>query len=296
MENQSSITLPETLIVGADGLVGAAMMNWGREAGIPMIGTTRRSNRLDPHHIYLDLAEDNVAKWTCPSQIANAVICAGITRMDACKRDPVASYRVNADGVFALAENLVAQDIFVIYLSSNQVFDGSVAHRSPDDQVSPVSEYGRQKAAAEQQIGRLGYHAAIIRFAKILEPANPLFMDWARTLKNQQPIRAFCDMRMAPVPLSCAVSVICGVVQHQLGGIWQVSGERDISYYEAACFEAQQLNANQDMVTPVKTSDHQPCSEPSPTHTTLNTDRVAETLGITPPNVWDTVKTTFAPH
>lgn len=284
-------TVAVKLIVGADGLVGRALFTHFKQAGERVIGTTRRKASVDESRVYLDLDED-IEDWALSQPVDVAIICGGVTKLDACRQDSQSSARVNVEGIPALAKKLAARGSFVVYLSTNQVFDGSEPHHRPDDPLSPVTEYGRQKAEAERLIGRLGERVAIVRFTKILEPKNPLLSAWSEKLRNGQTIHPFSDMRMAPVPLACAVSVLRLVVDRRLAGIIQVSGADDLSYAEAACIGAQSVKADLRLVEPVKASQLS-YREFIPAHTTLSIDRLRSVLGIEPPPVPWTIKMAF---
>jgi dTDP-4-dehydrorhamnose reductase len=284
--------VPVTLIIGSDSLVGGALMAYLQKAGVPVMGTTRRREAVDKTHPYLDLAHDADA-WQYPQPVDVAIICAGVTKREACRQEPARSAEVNVKGAAAIVKNLVAKGTFVIYLSSDQVFDGSVPYRLPDDPYSPVTEYGRQKAEAERQVSRWGDSTAIVRFSKILEPEPPLFIEWVKSLKQGRTIHPFADIPLAPVPLPCAISVLRLMADRRLPGILQVSGERDISYAEAARMGARLLKVNPDLVQPVKACELGRFTEPLPAHTTLNIDRLRSALGIIPPEVRWTVETAF---
>jgi len=283
---------PVILIVGSDSVVGRALMAYLQEAGDRVVGTTKRRESVDELHLYLDLSED-VEGWRCPWPVAVAVVCAGVTKLDACWRDPVATARVNVQNVPALVKNLVATGTFVIYLSSNQVFDGSVPHRLPDDPVSPATEYGRQKAEAERQISQWGDSAAIVRLTKIIELPFPLFSRWADSLEKEEVISPFVDMSMAPVPLNGAISILRIVADLRLPGILQVSGNEDISYAEAAGIGARLLGLDLGLVKPITVSEFGSYMETVPANTTLNIDRLKYVLGVVPPDVRWTIKRAF---
>ncbi len=288
MENREK----SILIVGSDSFVGRALMAYLQQSGEPVLGTTRRHETVDEAHLYLNLAE-GLGEWQCPQPVAIAIVCAGVTKLEACQRDPVTTARVNVQATTALVKKLVTKGVFVIYLSTNQVFDGAKPHRLPDDPVSPVTVYGRQKAEAERQISQWGDSVAIVRFTKILEPKPPLFIEWAESLKHGKIIHPFSDMFMAPIPLSCAVSVLRLVADRRLPGTLQVSGESDVSYAEAALLGTRLLKADPNRVQPVKASESGRFTEPLPTHTTLNIDRLKSALGITPPVIRWTIETAF---
>ena len=281
-----------TLIVGTDGLIGNALMKRFRQAGRPVLGTTRRPESVNRSLVYLDLAED-MAGWRPPQPIDLAVICAGVTRLSDCESDPASTARINVHQVSRLAKALVEQGSFVVYPSSNLVFDGSTPHPSPEDQTSPVTEYGRQKAEVEVQLARWGESTAIVRLTKVLGPANPLFEGWVEALKAGEAIHPFSDMHMAPIPLPCAVSVLSLVGEMKLHGVLQVSGDQDVSYAEAARIGAALLKLDPSLVQSIPASASRSDGEPVPCHTALNTDRLQCALGIEPPNVWQTLEAAF---
>lgn len=263
-----------------------------RIAGERALGTTRQSNAVSEDRIYLDLSKEDVADWRCPWPVKVAVICASVTNLNDCKLDPIGSACVNIHGVSALANNLAAGGAFIIYLSTNQVFDGTVPYRRIKDPLSPITEYGRQKAVAELSIGALGDSAAIIRLTKVLGPRHALFSSWAEALRRREPIQPFSDMVIAPIPLSCVVSVLRLLIDRRLPGIFHVSGERDISYEEAALLGSKLLGADPKLIHPV-TASQAKHSEAVAAHTTLNIDNLRLTLGIEPPNVQWTIEKAF---
>ncbi len=283
-----------TLIVGVDSLIGGALAAHLRPAGEEVTGTTRRPERVTDDCLYLDLSED-VAAWRSSRPVDVAVICAGVTKVADCRLDPLNSSRVNVEGVCALAENLSRSGTFPIFLSTCAVFDGTRPNRQADEQVSPVMEYGRQNAEAEQRLSRLlGDAVGIVRLTKVLEPRHPLFSRWTAALKQGETINPFSDMYFAPIPLSCAVSVLRLAADRRLPGILQVSGGRDLSYAEAARIGARALGAADDLVQPIKACQAGLHVEDVPTHTTLSNERLMRSFGIDPPDVSWTIEAAFS--
>ena len=132
---------PLYLIVGADSMVGSALITRLRQTGARVLGTTRRRENVSEECLHLDLA-DNVQQWRPPQPVDVAILCAGVTALQACKNNPTESAKINVAGLTQLARNLFRDGAFVIYLSTNQVFDGSVPFRSAHDPRCPVTEYG----------------------------------------------------------------------------------------------------------------------------------------------------------
>ena len=281
------------LIVGSDSAIGSTLMVQLQRDGDHVVGTTRRRDSLDESHVYLDLSSD-IQGWHLPATVAVAVVCAGITRMEDCRRDPVSTSRVNVHGVSALVEKLVEDGAFVIFLSTNQVFDGSVPYRPPDDPTCPITEYGRQKAQAERQISPWGDAACIVRLTKVLTPADPLIRQWSHALVKGEAIHPFSDVCMAPMPLGYTRTMLQQAIRLRIPGIVQASGSHDITYAEAAHIGVESLGVDPTLVQPVVAAESDFQGEPLPAHTTLNADRLKYEIHIEPPDTRRTIEMAFA--
>src|SRR5262249_1432272 len=141
--------------------------------------------------------------WRPPPETRSACIFAAVGHLVDCHRDPAGSALINFTRTVDLVERLVSCGIYVLFLSTNQVFDGSQAHVATTTSLSPLSEYGRQKALTETRLksrmvarGLVG----ILRLAKIVAPGMALLQQWRKTLAAGQPVYPFRDMFMAPTP------------------------------------------------------------------------------------------------
>ena len=87
-----------------------------------------------------------------PAAVEAAVICAAITRQELCRKEPEATRQINVVRTLDLIRDLVEAETFVVFLSTNLVFDGSRPQRRGDEPLSPKMEYGRQKAEVEEAL------------------------------------------------------------------------------------------------------------------------------------------------
>jgi dTDP-4-dehydrorhamnose reductase len=191
------------LIVGGDSEIGEAAFRALKAQGLPVAATTRRRDRVAPDRPFLDLATP-LGDWTPPPGTRAACLCAAVGRLAACASDPQGSAHINVVQTVALAEKLLAHGIAVLFLSTNQVFDGSTPHQRVDAPYSPVSEYGHQKARAELALRRhmaAGAPVAILRIAKVMSETMPLIGGWVADLSAGKSICAFGDLAVAPTPV-----------------------------------------------------------------------------------------------
>jgi len=193
----------------------------------------------------------------------------------------------------ALADRFIDRGIYTVYLSTNQVFDGSVAHVPPHAPHSPVSAYGHQKARTEAElIARLaqGAPVAILRLAKVVSRDMTLLRDWIEALMSGRPIRAFSDMMMAPTPTDLVAKVVAALLVDRPRGIFQLSGPRDISYAELARDLAKRLSSDVRLVEPVTATLAGMPVGATPRHTTLDSRILQEHLGLVVPGTTEIVE------
>jgi dTDP-4-dehydrorhamnose reductase len=248
---------------------------------------------VNEQRIFLDLSED-VTRCPLPSSsIGTAVLCAAVTSQEKCRLEPEYSRRVNVEGTTALAKRLVDSGVFVIFPSTNLVFDGEKPFAKANAPLNPQTEYGRQKAEAESQLLKLGDLVSIVRFSKVLSPNMTLFQNWIRDLKTGKEIHPFFDMVMSPVSLSFAVDVLLKVEEKKVPGIMQVSASKDISYAEAALYIARKLSLDEKLIKPV--SYRESGIVYAPLHTTLDINLLSSELKMIPPDVYETVENSLNP-
>jgi dTDP-4-dehydrorhamnose reductase len=280
------------LIVGGDSEIGAATYRALKAQGAAVAATTRRSDRVAPDRPFLDLASP-LDDWTPPPGTQAACFCAAIARLADCAKDPQGSAHINVVQTLALAEKLLARGIAVLFLSTNQVFDGRTPHQRAEAPHSPVSEYGRQKARAEAALLRQvesGAPVAILRLAKVVSDTMPLVGGWTKDLTAAKPIRVFDDLKLAPTPTDLVCTAIAALLRDRARGIFQLTGPRDVSYADIGGFLAAYLGADPNLVNQTSAREAGLPEGATPQHTTLDSGLLRVHYGLEVPDVWDVVE------
>ncbi len=280
------------LIVGGDSEIGAAAYRAMKAQGLSVAATTRRGDCVAPDRPFLDLAAP-LDDWTPPPGTQAVCLCAAIARLAACADDPIASAHINVVQTQALAEKLLARGIAVLFLSTNQVFDGRTPHERADAPHSPVSEYGRQKARAETALLRQlesGAPVAILRLAKVVSDTMPLIGGWIKDLTAAKPIRVFNDLALAPTPTDLVCTAIAALLQDHARGIFQLTGPRDVTYADIGDFLAAHLGADQKLVNQTSARAAGLPEGSTPLHTTLDSSLLRVHYGLEVPDVWTVVE------
>jgi dTDP-4-dehydrorhamnose reductase len=260
--------------------------------GKAVAATTRRSDRVAPDRPFLDLAAP-LDNWAPPPGTQAVCLCAAIARLTACADDPEGSAHINVVQTLALADKLLARGIAVLFLSTNQVFDGNTPHERAEAPHSPVSAYGRQKARAEAALLRQmdnGAPVAVLRLAKVVSDTMPLIGGWIRDLTAGKPIRVFNDLALAPTPTDLVCTAITALLQDRARGIFQLTGPRDVTYADIGGFLAAYLDADQKLVTQASAREAGLPQGATPPNTTLDSSRLRVHYGLEVPDVWDVVE------
>ena len=167
---------PKTLILGADGQVGAQMLGFLRERDGPEnVIPTSRTKR--DGWLAVDLAElaaaEQVARLLGGHSIGQIYCIAGMTNVDACEASADLAHRTNARGPGALASYANKNGIKFVYFSTEYVFDGSDEHAGPYSEEAlpnPVNVYGASKLAGEQAVRNACGDALVLRTTVVYGP------------------------------------------------------------------------------------------------------------------------------
>ena len=274
------------IVVGGDGQLGSTLASHLTQTGQYIHSTYFFNDQDCTGSSFLDLRGD-VSNWHIPEPIDVAFLCAAVTSLDQCRTQPEESRKINVENTLALAKRISQTGAALFFPSSNLVFDGLVPFRKATDTVSPRCEYGKQKGEAEQGLSELTEKVAIVRFTKIIGPGMALIQNWIADLRQGKTIHPFSDMVLSPVSLQFAIEAIIAIMQRESYGLWQVSAMEDVSYEQMARYLAQKMGISQKLIAPIRVDQSGLRFETVPEHTTLDTTRLKEELGIEPPKTWD---------
>lgn len=266
------------LVVGGQSTIGSALVSRLRTLSIDVRTTTRRAETVTPMRSFLDLSNMSDA-WEPPKNISYAFLCAGEASIQKCYDFPFETRRVNVEGITRVASKLLEQDIPVVFLSTNLVYDGSEPFQGPDQPYSPKTEYGRQTAEVESRIRQIAGPAAIVRMTKVLYDSYPLFKTWADTLNRGESITPFGDLTMAPLVLQDVLDVLIECMERCFQGILQLSSTTQCTYADVAHKLARRLAVKQQLVQPTSIFDSEIKPEWCPVFSTLDIRTLQEAFG-----------------
>ena len=214
------------LIVGF-GLIGRSLFQLIPKSNL-VFKAHRNVDNNNPNEIYLDLKD--LSSFNCPKKISTAYICASITNKKYCEENPEESYIVNVSNTLKLVKILNEQDIFVVFLSSVDVFSGERKKYRIKDKTNATSVYGKFKEEVEKNLDN-NLQCSIIRLTKVLSKNTPLISEWKTKLSKGLSVTAFDNVFISPISSSFAAKQIYLIGVKKTPGVFHISGEDDISYF-----------------------------------------------------------------
>jgi dTDP-4-dehydrorhamnose reductase len=243
--------ISEILIVGGDSKIGRDLELYYKRIGTKVWTTTRHREATTANKIFLDLSLD-LSNFELPSDNINTVLfCAAITSLEYCEIEFEKSRQVNVSSILTLTRHFNKFRIFVVFLSTNLVFDGETSYVSDTHVINPLTKYGQLKAEAEINLLQLNGNLAIIRLGKVLIPNNSFINNWINDLNIGKLIYPFYDMVVSPVSLDLVIQIIVRIIENKMEGIFQVTATKDITYEEAAKYLVQEMKYDMNLIKPI---------------------------------------------
>lgn len=277
-------------MVGADSMIGKAVVGSIAKSGGEVWTTTRRPTGSRTNALHFDLgAPVELPSWVTPER---AYICAARAGFQDCEEHPDDTHRVNVDGTVAIARSLLERGTFLVFLSTSAVFAGHHPAPSESEPVSPTTEYARQKAEAEQRLLELdsGHgRFAVVRLTKVLASCSPTVARFLGGLTAGHRIEAYSDLYLSPTSLGSVVAALHTIASLRSPGIHHLSGASILSYADLARHMARSLgcSADQVMEKPLSTSGSELLY--TPRYPNLGMQMTQAKVGIGPEAVEDVV-------
>jgi dTDP-4-dehydrorhamnose reductase len=242
----------KVLVTGAEGQVGREVVDAFGPDDVIACG-----------HGALDVSDRSSALAAVTSVHPDVVIhCASWTAVDACEADPDKAWRVNALGTRNIAEAARRVGAYVVYLSTDYVFDGTKPTPYVEwDTPNPLSMYGRSKRGGEQEVDPA---SAIVRISWVCGRHGSNMVKTILRLAGEHETLSFVDDQVGhPTFAADLAPMLRRFAVERLPGIYHVTNQRAVSWYEFAREVLAAAGADPERVKPIATVDLQP-ARPAP--------------------------------
>ena len=259
------------LITGAAGKLGRAL-----------------TRELDETHdvVGADKARLDVSDYAaCQSAVADIrpeilLHAAAFTDVDGCALDPQKALRINGVGTGNLAAATAKRGIPMLYVSSNEVFDGSLRRPYNEyDLPNPVNAYGYSKWHGERALTRVNPQHYIVRAAWLYARGGGNFLHAilaaARAGKS---LRVVTNEVSSPTSTDDLAAAIAQLIKSERFGTYHLVNEGAVSRWGLARLALDEAGYAD---TPIERISHQQWPRPSrPPEYTALANNAAAAIGI----------------
>ena len=141
----------------------------------------------------------------------------------------------NVTGTRNVARVAAGAGVRLVHVSTDVVFDGERGDYTEDDLPNPITEYGRSKALAEEEVSASGARAVIAR-TSIIYGWCPHIDRQARwildSLRDGTPIYLFADELRNPIWVESLAGALVELAGHDYTGVLHIAGAHPLSRYE----------------------------------------------------------------
>ena len=215
-------------VTGAHGRVGSELV---RRGCIPIEANVTDFYALNQE--LLDLKPDVV------------IHCAAKTNVDACETQAMEAMKVNAGGVYGLAQVFQGK---IVYLSTDYIFDGESGPYDETDKPNPISIYGWSKLGGEIALrNRHNPQDLIIRTTVLFDKNSPNFVTRiADKLLAGKGVEVPSVLYGSPTYIPHLADGILAAIDQDVTGVLNIAGDEVISRFQLACKIGEMLGVDVD--------------------------------------------------
>lgn len=273
------------LVTGASGLLGSKLVRELLSRNHEVIAIYNRNPILVDHEklvkvrlniVDKTLLEDLILK-TRPEVIIHS---AAYTDVDGCERDKAWAWRVNVESTRSIVRSARVVKSYLIYVSTDYVFDGEKGLYREDDTPNPVNYYGLTKLIGEELVRTSDLLYTIIRPSAIygVGGGKKSFAEYvAEKLSRGEKVYALVDQYVSPTHNTLLARAITEIVDMRPIGTLHVAGER-MNRYQFAVKIAEALELPVELVEKASMEDMKHWIAKRPRDTSLDTSKARKLL------------------
>ncbi|HQV56822.1 MAG TPA: dTDP-4-dehydrorhamnose reductase [Ilumatobacteraceae bacterium] len=240
------------LVTGAAGQVGREVVDHWAAQGDEVIGVGRGQ---------VDVTDRDSVLGAVTSTDPDVIVhCAAWTAVDDCEADERKAMLTNALPVRWLTDAAQRSGAFLITLSTDYVFDGTLDRAYHEwDTPNPASVYGRSKLAGEHEAASLGPQAAIVRTSWVCGFHGTNMVKTILRLADQHPALSFVDDQRGHPTFAADLAIqLRRISAQRLGGVIHATNQGAATWYEFARAVVAAAGKDPAMVRPISTAELQP--------------------------------------
>lgn len=243
-------------ITGGSGLLGSKVAEIALARGdevfsgyahnLPKFGRAAKFDLMDEKSI------SELVRMVQPEVIIHS---AALTDVDRCEREPELAHKMNVEGTRAVAEAAEKAGSFLVYISTDYVFDGHRGMYREDDETNPVSYYGYSKLLGEQFCQGCIARTCVIYGSRPASGKVNFALWLLDSLKSGKEVRVVTDQFITPTLNTNLARMVLVAADRRLCGVYNLAGATRISRYDYALELARVFDLDTNLILPSRMED-----------------------------------------
>jgi dTDP-4-dehydrorhamnose reductase len=275
------------LVTGASGLLGTRICQLATRQSyevysahsehIPQFGTP----------IKLDITDSTALKQIFDKTKPDVIVhSAALTDVDKCEKEKDLAWKINVESTSNIAQLCHKHNSFLVYVSTDYVFNGEKGNYKETEQTAPINNYGLTKLKGEERIKQSEAEYCIARasviYGSIPATGKVNFALWLiERLGKKEETKTVTDQWNSPTLNTNLAEMILEIAEKRITGTFHLAGATRLSRHEFAQKIAEKFNLDKSLLTPVS-SETMSWIAKRPRDTSLNVEKAKQTLNNKP--------------
>jgi dTDP-4-dehydrorhamnose reductase len=286
----------KTVVIGATGLVGNALLRRWTAGGAEVLAATYREHPGTGFQ-QLDMRDEarvrDLLARLRPDWVA---VPAANPYVDYCELHPEETRRVNVGGTLNVARACREAGARMVFFSSDYVFDGARGTYTEEDPPSSINEYGRQKAETEAGVLAADPRNLVVRTSGAYgwqwEPKNFVLQIRSRLSRGEE-MRVASDLRYNPTYVENLAEIVAALAAAGASGVYHAVGADALARSEFAVRVARAFGLDASLIRPVPAA-VLASPTPRPKASSLSTAKVRAAVPVAPAGVEEGLRAMLA--
>ena len=233
------------LVTGSAGLVGQQVVKYLSKSN-QVFSCYNESKPEYGDSVKMDLKNYEMVSSVLTEIKPDVVIHLGaMTGVDICEKEKTSASEINTKATEIIAKECSKLNSFLVYVSTDYVFDGKFGMYKEDDVANPLGFYGKSKLEGEKAVQNFSTNWCIARTSTPfgLHPTKKSFPMWViENLQKQKQIDVLIDQFTSPTYIPNLSRMLIEISERHITGIIHAAGASKISRYQMASMVSDKLN------------------------------------------------------
>ena len=274
------------LITGASGLLGTKLCEIALRKNHEVYSAYSQHRPLYGTPVKLDIldlkAEQQILDKIKPQGVVHA---AALTNVDKCEMEKELAWKTNVEATTNLVRLCKEHDAYLVYVSTDYVFNGEKGTYKEMDDPAPINHYGLTKLKGEEAVQTLNKYCIVrgsVIYGSTPATGKTNFALWLLDkLRKKEEVKIITDQWNSPTLNVSMAEMILQILEKRVNGIFHLAGATRLSRYEFAEHLAETFNLDPKYIKPVQT-EHIKWIAKRPKDSSLDVNKAKRTLAIKP--------------